>query len=183
MNGRWVISMPYPFTTISQVYTLKGYTPIQVLPLLNAPTNSFVVCSCIYTFCLEIAIRPAAHCGLRIEVHLNRNTYYAWAHNKRIGVRIEERKYLHWCTPFWCVNVCIGICSIFHQAPTIACTTIHVAISCTWLYRNDDSMLSWEKEANHMSEQTLISDTTLSWKQLGINLYVLEVAAERTFGK
>ncbi len=44
----------------SMVYTSKGHTPIQVLPLLNAYTNSCVVCSCIfYAFCLEIAIRHA----------------------------------------------------------------------------------------------------------------------------
>ncbi len=28
----------------------------------------------------------------------------AWADNKRFGVRIEERKYLYWCSAFWCVN-------------------------------------------------------------------------------
>ncbi len=53
--------------------------------------------------CLEIAIRPACiHGGVCMEVHLNRTTYYAWANNKTIGVHIEKRKYLYWCTP-WCV--------------------------------------------------------------------------------
>ncbi len=90
----------------SQVYTWKGCTPIQVFPLVNAYTNSCAVCSCIYAFRLKIVIRLACvHCGVRIEVHLNKNTYYAWAHNKRVGAHIEERKYLFWCTPFWCVNL------------------------------------------------------------------------------
>ncbi len=36
----------------SQAYIKKGHTPIQVYPVMNAYTNSFVVCSCI--LCISI---------------------------------------------------------------------------------------------------------------------------------
>ncbi len=32
----------------SLAYTLKGYTPVEDLPVPNTYTNSFVICSCIY---------------------------------------------------------------------------------------------------------------------------------------
>ncbi len=46
--------------------------------------------------------------GVRIQVHLNWNAYYAWADNKRIGVPIRDRKYLNRCTPFLDVSLWYG---------------------------------------------------------------------------
>ncbi len=58
-------------------------------------------------YCLPIAIRPeCVHLGVHIQVHLNRNAYYAWTDNKRIGVHIRDRKYLNSCTPLFGVSLC-----------------------------------------------------------------------------
>ncbi len=64
---------------ITQAYIKKGRIPIQVFPVPNAYTNSFVVCSCIFTF----------------------------THSKRIGVRTRDRKYLNRYTPFLDVSLCV----------------------------------------------------------------------------
>ena len=39
--------MRFTVTNESQAYIKKGHIPIQVFPVPNAHTNSFVVCSCI----------------------------------------------------------------------------------------------------------------------------------------
>ena len=77
-------------------YIKKGHTPIQVFPVLNVYTNSFVVCSGI--LCIL-----SANCN----TPLNRNAYYAWANNRRIGVCIQDRIYLNRCTPFLDVSLWI----------------------------------------------------------------------------
>ena len=90
----------------SQVYTPKGCTLIQVLPLLNAYPNSVVVCSCI--ICIDIQMNLNAYTTVyacRSNCNFQAKCIYAWADNKRIGVRIDGRKYLYWCTSFWCVNL------------------------------------------------------------------------------
>ncbi len=74
----------------SMAYRSKGCTPEQGLPVLNAYTNSFVVCSCI------VCIYPWVDIKI-IGVRKRKTTYY-------INLRIEDRKYLYWCTPYWPVS-------------------------------------------------------------------------------
>ncbi len=109
-----------PFFYGSQAYIKKGRTPIQVFPVLNAYTPILLLFAhAYYAFCLQIAISTeCGHQGVRIHVHLNRNVYYAWENNKRIGVRIQDSIYLNRCTPFLNVSLWVSHCTCFSLRST-----------------------------------------------------------------
>ncbi len=130
------VQLPVPGTLITQAYTSKRRILIQVLPVPNAYTkstnecihyaNPFVICSCIYVFCLRIAIRHSMRIpGIRIEVKSNCNKD-AYMHEQtrkgfgkmnicitRFGIRIGDRKYLNEYTPFGSVSMWLHLVTNF----------------------------------------------------------------------
>ncbi len=108
------------------------------------PSNSFVICSCIYVFCLRIAIRQPmctpwrTHTGL-IAYTMSPAMYaleankrigeYAWAGGKEFGVHIGWRKYLYEFTPFGYVNLWTGSWEL--SSPVFLC--VLRIINVTWL--------------------------------------------------
>ncbi len=75
------------------------------LSLMRTPILLLFAHNAYYAFSLQIAIRPeCVHLGVRIQVHVNRHAYYAWANNKRVsqkgllsginGLNILRRKWV-----------------------------------------------------------------------------------------
>ena len=79
-----------------------------------------VPCSTVASITLQLYIKNIAinlwetGCPLR-TVHLNRNAYYAWEDNKRIGVHITDSRYLNRYTPFLDVTLWLSLLCVWQS--------------------------------------------------------------------